>query len=65
MKEEVKNGLEDLYTDYLMVSTGPCTATGLSKLSTGENSHARITRLLYSDGSIPRSLAKGMPSSGK
>jgi hypothetical protein len=37
MKEEVKNGLEDLYTDYLMVSTGPCTATGLSKLSTGEN----------------------------
>jgi hypothetical protein len=49
MKEEVKNGLEDLYTDYLMVSTGPCTATGLSKLRTGEISHDRITRLLYSD----------------
>ncbi|GAA3985997.1 hypothetical protein GCM10022407_33570 [Hymenobacter antarcticus] len=38
----------DLYTDYLLSSTGPTTATGLSRLLDGEMSHDHITRWLSS-----------------
>ncbi|MGE5395877.1 MAG: transposase [Candidatus Saccharibacteria bacterium] len=46
MKGSGKVSLMDLYTDYLMVSTSLCTATGLSRLTDGIISHDRITRLL-------------------
>jgi nanoRNase/pAp phosphatase (c-di-AMP/oligoRNAs hydrolase) len=36
----------DIYTDYLISSTGPTTATGLSKLYDGTISHDQVTRLL-------------------
>ena len=36
----------DIYTDYLLSSTGPTTATGLSKLYDGAISHDQVTRLL-------------------
>ena len=42
MKPEELN----IYTDYLSVSFGHATATGLSNLWEGEISHDRITRLL-------------------
>jgi len=38
----------DLYTDYLVSSTGPTTATGLSRLLDGALSHDQITRWLSS-----------------
>lgn len=38
----------DLYTDYLVSSTGPTTATGLSRLLAGALSHDHITRWLSS-----------------
>jgi len=38
----------DLYTDYLLSSTGPTTATGLSRLVDGALSHDPITRWLRS-----------------
>ena len=38
----------DLYTDYLLSSTGPTTATGLSRLLEGALSHDHITRWLRS-----------------
>ena len=38
----------DLYTDYLLSSTGPTTATGLSRLLDGALSHDQITRWLRS-----------------
>ena len=38
----------DLYTDYLLSSTGPTTATGLARLLEGELSHDHITRWLSS-----------------
>ncbi|HEX8328005.1 MAG TPA: transposase [Hymenobacter sp.] len=38
----------DLYTDYLVSSTGPTTATGLSRLLDGALSHDHITRWLRS-----------------
>jgi hypothetical protein len=41
--------LRDLYTDYLIASFGPTTATGLSRLLDDEISHDRITRLLGSE----------------
>lgn len=41
--------LLDLYTDYLLSSFGPTTATGLSQLTSGEISHDEITRLLNSE----------------
>ena len=41
-------GIEDLYTDYLMISTRLCTATGLSRLTDNSISHDKITRLLSS-----------------
>ena len=36
----------DLYTDYLISSFGPVTATGLSRLLEGQLSHDQVTRLL-------------------
>ena len=36
----------DLYTDYLLISTGPTTATGLSRLLDGALSHDHVTRWL-------------------
>ena len=36
----------DIYTDYLISSTGPTTATGLSRLYQGAISHDQVTRLL-------------------
>ena len=36
----------DLYTDYLISSFGPVTATGLSRLLDGQLSHEQVTRLL-------------------
>lgn len=38
----------DLYTDYLISSFGPTTATGLSQLVNGEVSHDQVTRFLAS-----------------
>ena len=38
----------DLYTDYLVSSTGPTTATGFSRLLNGALSHDQITRWLSS-----------------
>jgi len=39
-------GLLDLYTDYLLISFGQTTATGLSRTLDGAISHDKITRLL-------------------
>lgn len=36
----------DIYTDYLISSTGPTSATGLSRLYDGAISHDQVTRLL-------------------
>lgn len=40
------NELLDLYTDYLISSTGQTSATGLSRLSANEISHDKVTRFL-------------------
>jgi hypothetical protein len=40
--------LLDLYTDYLLCSFGPVTATGLAELLAGAISHDQVTRLLAS-----------------
>lgn len=40
--------LQDLYTDYLISSFGPTTATGFSRLLEGEISHDKVTRFLAS-----------------
>ena len=58
MKKEQENMLQDIYTDYLMVSTGQCTATGLSNLTRGEISHDKISRLLNSDRFTSREIWK-------
>src|SRR5437660_669864 len=42
----MKPDLFDLYTDYLISSFGPTTATGLSRLLEGQVSHDQVTRLL-------------------
>jgi len=41
--------LFDLYTDYLISSFGPTTATGMSRLLDGQISHDQVTRLLASE----------------
>ena len=38
--------LLDIYSDYLICSFGPTTATGLSSLLSGAISHDKITRFL-------------------
>src|SRR5215813_5347908 len=42
----MKQSMLDLYTDYLIASFGPTTATGLSRLLDGEISHDQVTRFL-------------------
>jgi hypothetical protein len=42
----VQDKLLDLYTDYLISSFGPVTATGLARLLDGQVSHDQITRFL-------------------
>ncbi len=42
----IVNNLLDLYTDYLLVNPSYSTATGLSRVTDGNISHDRITRLL-------------------
>lgn len=44
----MKKSMLDLYTDYLISSFGPTTATGLSRLVDGEVSHDQVTRFLAS-----------------
>src|SRR5256885_1225988 len=44
----MEKSLLDLYTDYLISSFGPTTATGLGRLLEGEISHDQVTRLLAS-----------------
>lgn len=36
----------DIYTDYLISSTGPTSATGLARLYEGEITHDQVTRFL-------------------
>ena len=42
----MKNSELELYTDYLLSSSGATTATGLSAMVEGDVSHDRITRFL-------------------
>lgn len=44
--DNVQDKLLDLYTDYLISSFGPVTATGLARLLDGQVSHDQITRFL-------------------
>lgn len=44
----MEKSLLDLYTDYLISSFGPTTATGLGRLLEGEISHDQVTRFLAS-----------------
>jgi DDE superfamily endonuclease len=48
----------DLYTDYLISSFGPTTATGLSALLDGQLSHDQVTRLLASEPKTSADLWK-------
>jgi len=40
------NNIFDLYTDYLQISFGLATATGLSRLMDNSVSHDQVTRML-------------------
>ena len=46
----------DLYTDYLQVSLGQATATGLSKIVDNAVSHDQITRMLTNNASDSKAL---------
>jgi hypothetical protein len=48
----------DLYSDYLLCSTGQTTATGLSEILKGNISHDKITRFLRSEYFNERTLWK-------
>src|SRR4030095_6860226 len=48
--------LQDLYTDYLISSFGPSTATGFSRLLEGEISHDQVTRFLASSAKTSADL---------
>src|ERR687889_660704 len=48
--------LLELYSDYLLSSFSHTTATGLSRMSTGEVSHDKITRFLASEEMDSRAL---------
>ena len=50
-----KNLLE-LYSDYLLSSFGPTTATGLSALLEGQVSHDQVTRFLSGDAYTSKTL---------
>lgn len=45
----MNSNLMDLYTDYILSSYGPITATGLARLTKDEVSHDQVTRFLNSD----------------
>jgi hypothetical protein len=51
----------DIYTDYLISSTGQATATGLSSLYDGAISHDQVTRLLTSSTLTPKTCG-GKPN---
>ena len=40
------NKIFDFYTDYLQISLGLATATGLSRVMDNSISHAQVTRML-------------------
>src|SRR3989337_1428046 len=44
----MKRNILDLYSDYLISSFGPTTATGLAELMEGAISHDQVTRMLSS-----------------
>ena len=44
--DSMEKSMIDLYTDYLIASFGPTTATGLSSLLDGQISHDQVTRFL-------------------
>ena len=48
----------DLYTDYLLSSSGKTTATGLSQLLDGDLSHDKISRLLSGNDFTSKDLRK-------
>ena len=48
----------DLYTDYVISSSGSRTATGLSDLTDGEMSHDKITRYLSKEEYTSKTLWK-------
>ena len=50
-----KNLLE-LYSDYLLSSFGPATATGLSALLDGQVSHDQVTRFLSEEAYTSKTL---------
>jgi hypothetical protein len=50
------NSMLDLYTDYLISSFGPTTATGLSQMVDGEVSHDQVTRFLASSSKTSADL---------
>ncbi len=52
----MKPDLLDLYTDYLMTSTGRTTATGMSEMLEGALSHDAITRFLSSEEKNSKTL---------
>ena len=46
----------DMYTDYLLCSTGQTSATGLSRLHEGAVSHDQVTRLLHTAALTDKAL---------
>jgi DDE family transposase len=52
----VSKELQDLYTDYLISSFGPTTATGFSRLLKEEISHDQVTRFLASSAKTSADL---------
>ncbi len=53
-----KEKLFDLYTDYLIASTGPATSVGLSNMLDNEISHDKITRFLSGEDFKSKDLWK-------
>ncbi len=58
MRTASQRVIENLYTDYLMISTRLCTATGLSALTDKAISHDKVTRLLSSGAFSSQSIWK-------
>ena len=52
----------DLYTDYLQVSFGPATSTGLSKVMDGAVSHDQVTRMLSKINNDSKALWQNVKS---
>jgi hypothetical protein len=57
--------LLDLYSDYLLASCGPVTATGLSSLVEGRLSHDQITRFLSGPALTAKKSLKQNASAAK